>query len=913
MNSHRARRSTAEPPVSSDRVKNVVCEHAAMTARWKIGPFVLDGSMPVLMHAGASVGLGKRAVKVLEVLVAAAPEYVSKVSLIEAAWPGVIVEESNLAVQISAIRRALAKGEGEGWLETLPGRGYRFVGPVTRVAEPAASRASVVASNLPEPLTSLVGRERERQEVNALLGVHRLVTLTGTGGVGKTRLALSVASGATGRFPDGVWLVELSPLSDRYLVPQAVASALGLKEEAGVELTKTLIAHLRSRQVLVVLDNAEHVLSAAAQLIDGLLRHCPAVRVLVTSREHTGVPGEQTYRVPSLSLPDTKQPLSARALGEYEAVQLFVERARLHVPQFAFTDRNAEIIATICWRLDGIALAIELAAARLRSMTVDEINERLDHRFALLTGAARMVPPRQQTLRAAIDWSYALLRAEEKRVLCTASVFAGGFTSDALERVVAEEPLEQADVLDVLTSLVDKSLVVAEDREGRTRYRLLESLQQYAAEQLPSLADVRRCYQGHLQYFVQLAESAEPKLTASDQQTWLDRLELEHDNLRVALTRSTTAAGDAEVGLRLASALSRFWFLRGYLREGRGWLTKLLASAPDSEDETHARAQNWAGIFASKQGDHEGAKELFEGSLRCWEALNDRRGMGTVLSNQGLLAYDQGDYRAARALHEQSLAIDRELGDQWGIAVSLIHLSGLAMVQGDYAAARALNDESLALFRESGDRAQTANALRHLGKLYSQEGDNASARELFHESVAICRELGDQSGIAWALNGLGVSARHEGDEALARQLFDESLAIFEQLGDREGTASSLHNLGLLAASRGDHDGARAYQEQCLVIYRELRDRSGAASSIEALAMIALDRGHHARALRLWASMDVLRAQMGAPIAPPEQKEQRTKLDGARKALGRAAADRAWREGQGLSLDAAIAAALEHPL
>ena len=883
-----------------------------MTTRWQIGPFVLDGSMPVLMHAGASIGLGKRAVKVLELLVASAPEYVSKAALIDAAWSGVVVEESNLAVQISAIRRALAKGHGEGWLETLPGRGYRFVGPVTRVAEPA-SRAAVVGSNLPEPLTSLVGREREREDVNALLAMHRLVTLTGTGGVGKTRLALSVARGATGRFADGVWLVELGPLSDPYLVPQAIASALRVKEEAGTELTNTVIAHLQAREVLVVLDNAEHVLAPAAQVIEALLRHCPAVRVLVTSRERTGVPGEQTYRVPSLSFPDVKQASGARALAEYEAVRLFCERARLHLPQFAFTDRNADIVATICQRLDGIALAIELAAARLRSMTVEEINERLDHRFAVLTGGSRTVPPRQQTLRAAIDWSYALLRPEEKTALCAASVFAGGFTSDALGHVVAEESPERVDVLDVLTSLVDKSLVLAEERSGRTRYRLLESLQQYGVEQLASMGDPRRWYRRHLQYFVELAESAEPKLTQSDQQMWLDRLDLEHDNVRAALTRSTTATEDAEVGLRLASALSRFWFVRGYLGEGRSWLTKLLAAAPDREDETHARAQNWAGIFASKQGDHEGAKGLFEGSLRCWEALNDRRGMGTVLSNQGLLAYDQGEYRTARALHEQSLAIDRELGDTWGVAVSLLHLSGLAMVQGDYAAAHALNDESLALFRESGDRAQTANALRHLGKLFSQEGDDARARELFDESLAICRELGDRSGSAWALNGLGVCARHQNDEALARRLFDESRAVFEQLGDREGIASSLHNLGLLAASRADPLAARAFQEQCLVIHRDLRDRSGVASAIEALATIAFDLGDHARALRLWASMDALRAQIDAPIAPSEQKEQRDKLNAARKAVGPAAADRAWREGQRLSLDAAITAALEHPL
>ena len=884
-----------------------------MTTRYRIGPFVLDGSMRVLMHGNTPVGLGKRAVDVLTALVEAAPEYVSKTRLIEMAWPGVIVEESNLAVQVSAIRRALAAAGGEGWLETLAGRGYRFAGPVVRVADQPPTQAVSARSNLPAPLTSLVGREREREAIRTLLAAHRLVTLVGTGGVGKTRLALSVATAVNADYADGVWLVELGPLSHAYPVSQAVAAALGLQEEAGREPTTTLIAHLRARQVLLVLDNAEHVLTACARMIEAVLQQCPAVRVLVTSRERTGVPGEQTYRVPSLTVPHISHATRARELAPYESVRLFCERAVLHASHFALTDANAACVATICRRLDGIALAIELAAARLRSMTVDEINSRLDKPFALLKDAARTVPPRQQTLRAAIDWSYGLLSEAERVVLCAASVFAGGFDGDAMESILAARSMQDVDVLDVLTSLVDKSLVLAEERHKTTRYRLLESIQQYGAERLSAWDETRQWYRRHLGYFVDLAQSAEPKLTAGDQQSWLDRLDVEHDNFRAALVRATSVPEDAEVGLRLASALSRFWFVRGHLFEGRTWLTKMLDATPDTTSETRARALNWAGIFASKQGDNEGAKTLFERSLRIWQALNDRRGMGSVLSNQGLLAYDQGDYRAARVLHEQSLAIDRELDDRWGIAVSLIHLSGLAMMQGDYAAARALNDESLAIFRESGDRAQTANALRHMGKLVIQQGDDAGARTFFDESLAICRELGDRSGIAWGLNGLGVCARHAADQARAQRLFDESLTIFQQLGDREGIASSLHNLGLLAAARGDRDAARALQEECLVTCRDLRDRTGAASSIEALAAIAFDAGEPARAMRMWASMDAVRAQIGAPVPRSERKEHHEKIERARAALGAPAADRAWREGQAMKLDASIDAALANRL
>lgn len=884
-------------------------EGAGPSEAYQIGPFLLNAETCVLTEGGAPAALGQRAVAVLVALVRSAPEYVPKTRIIEAAWPGIVVEESNLAVQIASIRRTLARVPGgERWLQTLARRGYRFVGPVTRLPEKETSAAGTGGrrSNLPEPLTSFVGRERELAELRELLAGHRLLTLTGAGGVGKTRLALRVADAVLDHYGDGAGLVELAALGDPRLVPQTVTTVLGLKEQPGKGLTETLTEYLQARHLLLVLDNAEHLLAACAQLAEAVLRRCPQVTVLVTSRERLGVPGELTYRVPSLSTPDAALDATARSLAGVESVRLFSERVQLHLPRFAVTDRNAPALANICRRLDGIALAIELAAARVRSMSVEEVNRRLDRRFDLLTGGSRTVPPRQQTLRAAIDWSYDLLSDAEKTLLCRLAVFAGGWTLEWAERVCAGDGIEARAILDLLASLVDKSLVIVEERNAAARYRFLESVHEYAAERLRELGQDALAHRRHFAHFLALAEEAEPQFTGKDQQAWLDRIEIEHDNLRAALSRSSDPGADAEAGLRLASAFARFWLVRGYLAESRSWFSRLLSAAPPAETATRAKALNWAGVFAWKQGDYPAARESYGQSLAIRRALGDRRGVGAVLNNQGLLAYEQGDYLAARALHEESLAIDRELGDRWGIAVSLLHLGSLASAQGDYPSARALYEESLATFRALGDRGHIANAIRSLGGLCNQQGDYPAARALYEESLAICRELGDQSGIAWALNGLGVTARHQGDPAAARSLHERSLAIYRELGVREGIANSLNNLAEAASACGDFKAARALHEESLAIYRQLGDRSGTAASIEGLAGVAFASGDPVRAARIWGALERLREEIGVPLEQSERPHRDRKIAAARAALGDGAAfDRAWQAGRAMSLEQAV--------
>jgi predicted ATPase len=542
---------------------------------------------------------------------------------------------------------------------------------------PVLRSLSLYDNNLPVQVTSFIGREKQIEEIKSLLAKTRLLTLTGSGGCGKTRLSLQVAAEMLEKYPDGIWLVELAPLADPSLVPQTVASVLGVKEEVGKTLTQTLREYLKPKTLLLLLDNCEHLLDACARLTDTVLTHCGHVQMLASSREGLGIAGEQTYRVPSLSLPDPKQTLTPEILSQSEAVQLFLERATLIESTFVLTPQNAGSVGQLCVRLDGIPLALELAAARVRSLSVEEINARLDNRFRLLTGGSRTALPRQQTLRALIDWSYDLLNEQEKALLCRLSVFAGGWTLAAAEAVGAGEVIEDWEVLDLLTSLADKSLVVAEQSEGQTRYRLLETVRQYARDRLRESGEGEAVQERHQAFFVVLAEETEPQLRGPEQQLWLERLETEHDNLRVALEWR----GD-EASLRLAGALERFWYVRGHFSEGRAWLgSAFSATAGLGRTAMRAKALNGAGALASSQGDYVSTRTLHEEALAIQRELGNRRGIANSLSGLGSVAKDQGDFALARTMYEEALALRRELGDRWGIAYSLESFAALTSVQ----------------------------------------------------------------------------------------------------------------------------------------------------------------------------------------------------------------------------------------
>lgn len=705
-------------------------------------------------------------------------------------------------------------------------------------------------NNLPQQTTSFIGREKQVEEVKARLGKTRLLTLTGAGGSGKTRLSLQVAADLLTGDGDGVWLVELAALTDPALVPGTIASVLGIKEQTSQPIQQTLVEALRTKRLLIVLDNCEHLVAACASLAADLLRSCPDVHLLASSREPLNVSGEQTYRVPTLMLPDPRQPQTVESLSQFEAVRLFIERAQAVQPSFALTNANAPAVAQVCFRLDGIPLAIELAAARVRSLSAEEISRRLDHRFRLLTGGSRDTLPRQQTLRALIDWSYDLLTEPEKALLRRLSVFAGGWTLSAAEAVCADEPVEDWEVLDLLTALVDKSLVVAEPAGDGTRYRLSETVRQYSGDRLAESGEAMGGRAAAC--FLALAEEAAPQLTGPDQAAWFSRLEAEHDNLRASLAWKEQSADGREDSLRLAAALWRFWFVRGHLSEGRLWLDRALAAASGGEaSAAWAKALQGAGNLAWSQGDYGGARALHEECLALFRQLGDQKGIASALGNLGLVASHQGDFAWAQTLHEECLALSRQSGEQQSIASALGNLGWVAQCQSDFAAARALYEECLTLFRHQGDQKGIANVLGNLGLVALYQGDHAGASALYEESLTLSRQLRDQKGIANALCNLGSMALYQGDYWGARALHDESLTLFRGLGDQQGIANALSNLGWVAQGQGDFAEAQALHEECLTVSRQLGDQQGVAAALGNLGIVAFyqDRCKEARGLQ----------------------------------------------------------------
>lgn len=771
-------------------------------------------------------------------------------------------------------------------------------------------------NNLPRQLTSFIGREKEIAEIKNLLAKTSLLTLTGAGGCGKTRLSLQVAADVLEQYPDGVWLTELAPLFDASLVPQEVASALGVREQPSKTFVQTLTDHLKSRRLLLVLDNCEHLLADCAQLCNSLLRACPQLTILATSREALGIAGEQTYRIPSLSLPDPRQTLSVEQINQYEAVRLFIERAVSSKADFAVTNLTAPTLATLCHRLDGIPLAIELAAARVRSLSVEEIDRRLDNRFRLLTGGNKVAMPRQQTLRALIDWSYDLLKAEEKLLLCRLSVFAGGWTLSAAETVCTGESeagtaIEDWEMLDLLTGLVDKNLVVVNTQATVTRYRLLETVRQYALERLETGGEAEAVRVRHRDYFLTLAEEAEPKLKGAEQAHWFAVLEAEHDNLRQAMACCMEKTERVEAGLRLGAVLWMFWYVRGHFVEGRAYLVAALRRAEGLQNQrVRADALSVAGDLAFRQSDYAEAWALLEQGLALCRELGDKRGIGFSLNSLGHMSLYQGDYATARELFTESLALFRELGDKPDIAASFNNLGSMATNQGNYAEARALLEQSLALFRESGDQVGIALSLNNLGRVARDEGNYAEARVLLEQSLALSRDLGYKQTIAYALNNLGRIARDEGNYAEARRLSEESLALRRELGDKWGITYALNNLGLVARDEGDYATARALYEESLALRWDLKFKQGIAESLDALAQLAYQQHQRKRAVRLWGAATDLREQIGTPRPPSDQVEFNRQTEQSRTNLGEVAYTAAFKEGRAMTIEQAIVYALE---
>lgn len=838
---------------------------------YELGPFRLDPEARVLTHDGIATSLGARGVAVLTVLVSQADKYVQKATIMDGAWPGLVVEEANLAVQISAIRRALALVPGgEGWVETLPRRGYRFAGPVVEIKGSPSSHASASRqrTNLPQLLQSFIGRERELADIRELLPRTRLLTLTGTGGIGKTRLALQAAAGVRNAYRDGVWFVDLAPLVDPGLVPSALAQVLGVKETLGQPLVRTLSDHLRPLEVLVVLDNCEHVLAACARLAEALLRESAGTTLVATSREPLRIGAERTYPLGALPLPDPQA--DAQSIARSDSVRLFVDRARHQRPRFDLEEHRARAVAEICVRLDGIPLALELAAARMAVLPVEQIVRLLDQRFRLLASGGRSDSPRHQTLRALLDWSYELLDEAERQFFARLSVFAGGWTLAAADAVGAGEGIAKDDVVYLLIALVEKSLVIVDD-DG-DRYRMLETVREYAREKLALSGGANAVRERHRDFFLALAMNAHPNLAGPEQAAWLQRLEDEHDNLRSALEFCVVAASESLSGLRLCAALHWFWIMRGYRAEGLDCCVRVL------------------GI----------------------EGINKRtpeRAM--ALEAAGTLAYHLGDFPAACAYYEGSLAMARDLRDQKGVARATISLGNLRLRQGNPAAARALCEGALAIGRNLEDPWLTQQSLNGLGNVAGAMGEFSMAQSLYEESLAIARDRADRVRIAILLNNLGYLAFQQGKYSAARALHEESLAIRRDLKDPGGIAYSLSGLGDVALQMGDYSAAGAFLRDAVSIRRELGDKMGIAELLEKQAAVLGAMGNPLHAAQIGGAAERLREEMGFPLETEERLRHDRHMAAARIALGDDAAfNLAWHEGRARSLEQAIEISLE---
>lgn len=737
---------------------------------------------------------------------------------------------------------------------------------------PPLKTLATIPNNLPVQLTNFIGRAGDIEAVRRQLMATRFVTLTGPGGSGKTRLSLQVAGEVLEQFRDGVWFVELAPLADPALVPETIASVMGVREQTGEGIHATLTNYLRNKVLLLLLDNCEHLIDACAEMADSLLRACPQLKILATSREALGIAGEVRYRVPALSLPDA-QDASPETLSQYEAVRLFIDRAVAVESIFRVTNQNAPAVAQICMQLDGIPLAIELAAARVRGLSVKQIAARLDDRFRLLTGGSRTALPRQHTLRGAIDWSYKLLSPSEQAALRRVSVFAGGWTLEAAEFVCEAGELKSGQVFDILLHLVDKSLVVADTQGTESRYHMLETIRQYAREKLDEAGETIEMRNRQLEFSRQLATPTDLRIKSADQLEWLDRLDAEHANMRAALNWAAEG-GSVEAGLNMAESLWAFWVYRGHMREGRESLAHLLAlSKPDIPIPTRAKAHMRAGILASNLGEHAASQTHFEQSILLWKLLGTEGTEGLNEVKDWMFIFDPDAQR------DPSLA-----GKHY--QVRLKH------------------------FRQTGDQIRIADMLQTIGILAARQGDLVQSRRAFEESVAIFRATGDQIRLHSLQSNLAYCAFEEGNYEEARMLNEEALRFFRRAHFTFVIGDVLALQGAIAIRQGDYPIAKAWYTECLQVEQGAGVYAHVPECLIGFAAIAAAARSFQRAARLWGAAEAKVEEREGILENFDQVELKRLAKLLSRELGKTEFTRAGADGRALKLEQVIALSLE---
>jgi predicted ATPase/DNA-binding winged helix-turn-helix (wHTH) protein len=862
--------------------------------------FDLDPRTYELRRAGRVLKLERIPTDLLLLLIEGRGQLVTRDQIIERIWgKDVFVDtDSGINAAIRKIRQVLKDDpEQPRFVQTITGRGYRFIAVVVdakgeissreaardlavmrdRFPEKPVKPVETRPANLPVQRTGFVGRDKEVAAAKELLlrqDVH-LVTVTGPGGIGKTRLAVQVANGLVGCFPGGIHFVSLSSLSDPVLIASVIVQVLGIRETGGQSPIETLKENLRDScraPMLLLLDNFEHLVQAVPTVAE-LLAVGSSLKILVTSRAALHVYGEHEFPVPPLALPDVRSTPPVEVLSQCPAVALFVQRALAAKPDFELDQENAPDIIEICARLDGLPLAIELAAARVKVLSPSSMRTRLTSRLQLLTGGARDMPQRHQTLRAAMDWSYDLLSVAEQKLFRRLSAFVGGCTLEGAEAVCDTKGDLDLDLLDGMTSMVDKSLAQqVEPAKGESRFVMLETIREYALEKLEASGEKALTKRAHAAYCLVLAEehaTDQNGAEGAEGAEWLERFALEHDNFRAAL-EWLTETGDAEWGLRLGTALFRYWEMREYLAEGRGRLGKL---------------------------------------LRLAGAAAPTKARGRALFAAGVLAAEQGDYASGDALIRENLEIASQLGDKQGAAVSLNALAVNARDRGEVSLARSLFEESLVLWRELDDQKAVARSLSNLANITKLQGDNACARSLYAECLSIFRALGDWTGVAWSMNSQGDVARDQGDSAAAQTLYEQGLEIFRELDDRWGIAGTLADLGSLAREQGNYPLAHSMYRESIRLFQVLDHKRGIARLLEYFACSAAAQLEAERSLRLAGAAAALRQNIGAPLAPAEQAKLEASLHSARQTLTNTVAATAWLEGRALPLEKAIEEAL----
>ena len=658
-----------------------------------------------------------------------------------------------------------------------------------------------IPNNLPYQATSFIGRERELEEVKSLLGTARVLTLVGMGGLGKTRLSLQIAAQQIHDFPDGVWFLDFAPISDPTLIVSAAAQVLGVREEPGQPLLQTVCTHLRNRRALLILDNCEQVVAAAAQVASAIIKMAARVRILASSREALRAPGEQCYLLRPLPLPARGDGMAA--MWRSTAVRLFVERARQHKPTFALTEREAPAVAELVARLEGIPLALELAAARIRALSVADINSRLHDRYKLLTGGSRVLQQRQQTLRALVDWSYELLTTEEQIMLDRLGVFVGGFDLAAAEAVCGLEPIASEDVLDLLQSLIEKSLVMLEERDDGARYLMLETIREYAREKLAQRDDAAAVAARHCDHYFALAKAARRGLLGPEQADWLWRLEIEIDNMRSAFALALAGGVDHVVAVKFAVALQNFWMLRGYSSEGRKLVREALAlQAIQESPVAHAFALYVGAALAESQSDHAEARKMLETCLALRRTLSNEIDVAATLSTLSLARLQAGDAIEAAASETEALAIFRRLNDRVGEAIGLLHLGQIALYQGEDAKARLHLEQCLAVAREIRHQEVEGECELVLGEVALEIGETDQACQRLKRSLTVCRDAGDKRGEANALRWLARVELQSGDLESARARFSEALRAFQAFEMRDQLLGCVEDCAELAEAEG---------------------------------------------------------------------------------------------------------------